>query len=120
MNKHVAQKPPFKPVDIGILPDAHLIRLDNMIPVYLLNAGMEDIVRAEFIFNAGNAVEKIPLLASATNAMLNEGTLNYSASMINKMFDFHGAFINLYAEKDMGGVIIFALNKHLKKILELT
>jgi len=119
MNKYPEEKPPVKPVDPGILPEARTIKLDNRIPVYLLNAGTEDIVRIEFIFKAGNVFEKIPLLASATNAMLNEGTLNYSSSRINKMFDFHGAFINQYTDKDLGGVVIFALHKNLKKILEL-
>ncbi len=120
MNKHNSDKPPVKPVDIGLLPEALLVRLDNMVPVYLLNVGTEDIVRIEFIFNAGNSVENIPLLASATNAMLSEGSLNYTSTRINKMLDFYGAFYSLYTDKDMGGIVVFALNKHLKKILDLT
>jgi predicted Zn-dependent peptidase len=85
----------------------------------MINAGTEDIVRVEFIFNAGNAEENIPLLASSANAMLSEGTRTYTSGAINKMLDFHGAFYNLYTDKDTGGLIIFALKKHLKKILEL-
>lgn len=119
MEKLNSNKPPVKPVDIGLLPEARMVKLDNKIPVYFLNAGTEDIVRAEFIFKAGNAVESIPLLALSTNAMLSEGTRNYTSYRINKMLDFYGAFYNLYADKDTGGIVIFALNRHLKKILDL-
>ncbi len=120
MSQIISDKPPVKPVSIGLLTEAHPDRLDNSIPVYHISAGTEDIVRIEFIFNAGNAVENTPLVASATNAMLSEGTRKYTASAINKMLDFYGAFFNLYADRDMGGIIIYALNKHLRKILDLT
>jgi len=120
MSQFISDKPPVNPVSIGLLPEARLDYLDNMIPVYHINAGTEDIVRLEFIFNAGNIAENIPLLASATNAMLSEGTRNYTASAINKMLDFYGAFYNLYADKDLGGIVFYALHKHLRKILDLT
>jgi len=119
MSNHDPGKPPVKPVEIGKLPEARQIRLDNMVPVYLINAGTEDIVRVEFIFRAGSIMESIPLLATMTNSMLNEGSLKYTSARVNKLLDFYGSFYSLYTDRDMGGIVLFVLNKHLKKILEL-
>ena len=48
--------------------------LDNGIPVYAINAGFQDLVKIELIFfNEGFDVKQ-PLLSSATNRMLADGT----------------------------------------------
>ncbi len=119
MRRLVPAKPRIKQVSPGIIPEASCFRLDNDLPVYLIEAGSEDIVRLEFSFNAGNIKEYIPLLASSTNMMLAEGTRNYSSVKINKTLDYHGAIFNLYAERDRAGIVICFLNKHFEKILEL-
>lgn len=51
--------------------------------------------------------------------MLLEGSSNYTAKEINSAFDFYGAFINPYVQKDSSGVTVYFLNKHIDKILEL-
>ncbi len=112
-------RPPVMPVSLGKVPEAKSVRLNNRIPVYMIEAGTEDIMRIDFTFGAGQAEEFLPLLASTTNMMLTEGSLHYSSSKLNKILDFHGAFYSLYAEKDRAGIIIFFMNKHIEKILEL-
>src|SRR4030042_1371229 len=112
-------KPPVSPVSLGKVPEAVCVRLGNGIPVFLIEAGTEDVMRMDFTFDAGQAMENIPLLASSVNMMLTEGSLNYSSSKLNRILDFHGAFYNLYAEKDRAGIVIFFMNRHIEKILEL-
>ena len=73
----------------------------------------------EFTFRAGQIREYLPLLASATNMMLTEGSLNYTSEELNRLLDYYGAFLNLSSEKDRAGIVVFFLNKHLDKILEL-
>jgi predicted Zn-dependent peptidase len=111
--------PPVIPVEPGKIPEARFARLSNRIPVYMIEAGTEDIMRIDFTFMAGQAAEYLPLLASTTNMMLTEGSLHYSSSKLNRVLDFHGAYYNLYTEKDRAGIVIFFMNKHIEKILEL-
>ncbi len=102
-----------------LIPKDLSVRLDNEIPVYLIESGTEDIVRVEFTFKAGQVNEYLPLLASTTNQMLTDGSENYSAIELKELIDFYGSFINLYTEKDNAGLVIYILNKHIEKVLEL-
>ena len=77
-------------------------------------------MRLEIAFRAGQVREHIPLLASTTNMMLSEGSQNYSSEELNKLLDYYGAFLNLSPEKDLAGAVLFFLNKHIEKVLELT
>lgn len=119
MNLKRKVQPEIRPVVLKSIPDTELFRLKNGVPLYLIEAGSEELMRAEFIFNAGQIKENFPLVASTTNAMLLEGSLNYTAKEINNAFDFYGAFIHQFAQKDSSGITVFCLNKHLEKILEL-
>jgi predicted Zn-dependent peptidase len=113
-------QPPVFPAEKVVIPEAVSFRLDNGIPVYLIEAGTEDIMRVEFTFKAGQVKEYLPLLASTTNMMLSEGSENYSSEELNSVLDFYGAFLNSAAEKDSAGIVLFFLSKHTEKILELS
>jgi zinc protease len=113
-------QPPVFPVEKITIPEAQTLKLDNGVPVYLIEAGTEDIMRLEFTFRAGQLFEYLPLLASTTNKMLTEGSEKYSSEELNRILDFHGVFLNLSAEKDRAGIVIFFLSKHLDKVLELS
>jgi zinc protease len=90
------------------------------VPVYLIDAGTEDIMRLEIAFKAGQVREHIPMLSSTTNQMLAEGSQSYSSEELNKLLDYYGAFLNLSPEKDLAGVVLFFLTKHIDKVLELS
>jgi zinc protease len=111
--------PRLQPVTFKSIQEAELFWLENGIPVYVINAGSEELMRAEFIFDGGQVNEDFPLLASTTNAMLLEGSKNYSAKEINNAFDFYGAFVNPFINKDSAGMTVYFLNKHIEKIIEL-
>jgi zinc protease len=112
-------QPLIWPVELKSIPEADLCYLDNGIPVYLINAGTQELMRVEYIFNAGQIKENFPLVASTTNAMLLEGSANFNAKEINSAFDYYGAFVNPFIQKDSSGLTIFFLNKHIRKITEL-
>lgn len=112
-------QPAVSSFNFGTIPEAVKFDLDNKVPAYLIEAGTEDIVRIDFSFLAGQLMEKIPLVASTANAMLLEGSKNYNAETINKTIDNYGAFPNLSYDKDTAGLVIYTLNKHIEKILEL-
>ncbi len=91
--------------------------LDNGIPVYQLQTGTQDIVKLEFIFEAGNWFEEKKLVAWFTNKMLKEGTRKYSAGQIAEKIDYYGAHLELTSDKDMAYVTLYTLNKHLSDVL---
>lgn len=120
MNNHIRVQPPVFPIQKVVIPEAKSLRLNNGVPVYMIEAGTEDIMRLEFTFRAGQIKESLPLLASTTNMMLSEGSENYTSEELNRIMDFYGAFLNLSIDKDRAGIVIFFLNKHIEKILELS
>ncbi|UCG27107.1 MAG: insulinase family protein [Bacteroidales bacterium] len=116
------------PVDRKKIPPLHLseridyirdkkVTLSNGIPVYLINAGNQDILRIELLLSAGSWVEPGPLIASSTNDMLNEGTKTRTAEMIAESFDYYGSYLHLNANKDTAGVVLFTLSKYLEETL---
>lgn len=120
MEHLIRVQPPLFPVGNITIPEVLTFHLDNGVPVYLIEAGTEDIVRIEFTFRAGQIKEYLPLLASTTNMMLKEGSQNYTSEELHKALDFYGAFLHMSIDKDRAGIVIFALNRHLEKILGLS
>jgi len=120
MNKLLRIQPPVFPVEKVIIPEAKMFRLNNGIPVYMIDAGTEDIMRLEFTFRAGQIKENMPMLASTCNMMLTEGSQNYTSEELSRLLDFYGIFINLTAEKDRAGIVLFCLNKHIEKVINFS
>jgi predicted Zn-dependent peptidase len=113
-------QPPIFPIEKVSIQEAKSFRLNNGVPVFLIEAGTEEIMRLEFVFRAGQVKEHLPLLASTCNLMLSEGSENYSSEELNRLLDFYGIFFNQSAEKDSAGIVLFFLNKHIEKVLELS
>jgi predicted Zn-dependent peptidase len=113
-------QPPVFPVEKVVIPEAKSFSLNNTTPVYMIEAGTEDIMRLEFVFRAGQVKEYLPLLASTCNMMLSEGSQNYSSEELNRSLDYYGVFLNQISEKDCSGIVLFFLNKHIEKVLELS
>ncbi len=112
-------QPPVHPFDARILVPTKSVTLRNGTSLFLIDAGTEDIMRIEFVFRAGIAREHLPLLATSANMMLTEGSEKYTSEELNSILDFYGIFLNLIAEKDTAGLIVYFLNKHFEKALEL-
>ena len=50
MNNLLRNQPMVFPIEKVVIPEAKSFRLNNGVPVYLIEAGTEDIMRLEFIF----------------------------------------------------------------------
>lgn len=120
MNTLQKIQPPVLPIEKVIIPEVKSHTLNNGVPVYLIEAGTEDIMRLEFTFRAGQIREQLPMLASTTNMMLSEGSQNYSSEELSRTLDYYGVFMNLSPEKDLAGIVLFFLSKHIEKVLELS
>ncbi len=112
-------QPSVFPINAGMDMPVEQVTLNNGVSLYLINAGTEDVMRMEFIFRAGLVRENLPLLSTSTNMMLTEGSENHSSEELNAILDYYGIFLNLTAEKDIAGLTVYFLNKHIEKALEL-
>jgi zinc protease len=118
--KRLMEKPLIRPVNTGKILEPVKTFLKNGIPVYFIDSGTEDIERIEFTFGAGNVCENKALLSSTTNLMLTEGTEKYKSTRIKRMLDKWSAFYLPYTERDRAGFVLYFLNRHIEKILNIT
>ncbi|HEY3372866.1 MAG TPA: insulinase family protein, partial [Prolixibacteraceae bacterium] len=86
------QQPMVNPIEHIDIIQAKKRVLSNGIPVYYVDAGSQDVVKVDFIFEAGTWFQPINLVASICNAMLEEGSVDYSAAQIAEKFDFYGSY----------------------------
>jgi len=93
------------------------ICLKNKIPVHILSGGSQDIIKIDFIFNAGIWFQKKALIANATNNLIKEGTKNYTSKEITEGIDNYGAYLQTNVNYDTATVTLYTLTKHLDKVL---
>ncbi|MFA4868331.1 MAG: pitrilysin family protein [Pedobacter sp.] len=93
--------------------------LDNGIPVFTINAGKQELVRIEFIFENVNWDASRPLDAIATSHLINNGTSTLSAKEIADKVDYYGAFLQTEYGADQTCIKLYTLNKHLQSVLPI-
>lgn len=99
------------------LPDCQRFTLDNGIPVIAVDAGVEEVIQIEWVFEAGNAMEDVNMVAAATNHLVRNGTATRSAFDISEQIDFFGAFLSRSCFNETSIVTLHSLTKHLDKLL---
>jgi zinc protease len=117
LNREIA--PQFKQVDQIDFIKAKKTLLKNKIPVFSISGGEQNLVRIEFIFANVDWNEEKPLLASATNAMLNEGTHALTAAEIASKIDYYGSFFQTEFSSDRSSVTLYSLKKYLRNTLPI-
>lgn len=95
------------------------MRLDNSLPVYILEGGTEDVVKIDMVFHAGSFFQLKPLLAFSAANMIKAGTLSQSAAEVDESLDKYGALFRADAQKDIVSLSILVLQKHLEPVMEL-
>jgi zinc protease len=94
-------------------------QLDNGIPVFTINAGQQELVRIEFIFENINWDASKPLQAIAVNHLINNGTTTLTAKEIAEKVDYYGAFLQTEYGADQSAIKLYSLNKHLPAVLPI-
>ncbi|MDA3779575.1 MAG: pitrilysin family protein, partial [Bacteroidales bacterium] len=119
MNINRKIQPKFELIDKIKLTKADFIKLDNNIPVTVINAGTQEVLKIDFLFSAGEWLQKKALVANVTSEMLKEGTLKYSSLQISEKLDFYGAFLNQSVSKDTVQITLFTLKKFLVETIDV-
>jgi zinc protease len=117
LNRTIA--PPIKDaVDftLKLKPYEHYT-LDNGVPVYVIDAGAQDVIQVEVVLYAGNWTEQRQGIAAATNYMLKNGTTSRSAFQLNEDFEYYGAYCNRACYNETAVLSLHTLTKHLPRLL---
>ena len=101
------------------LPPIQREQLDNGLPLYWLDAGVQDVVQIDWVFNAGLWYEQKPSIAHATAGLLKNGTSKYTAEQINEALEFYGAQLKVNAGNDFATITLYSLTKHLPVLLPM-
>lgn len=110
-------QPKIKTVDRIEFPKPEIITFPNGTQLFVMNHGEVDVCRIDIVFEAGSKYQNKTLVASASAALLPEGTKNYNSHEISEYFDFWGSFIGTNADKDFIRVTAYSLTKYLEQTL---
>ncbi len=113
------QQPEFKNIENINIPVPEKINLDNGIETYIINAGTQEIIKIDIIFNAGSWYQEKPLIATIVNEMLIEGTKSMTSQQIAEKLDYYGAFIHPNPTKDSGNITLYTLKKYLPETIKI-
>jgi predicted Zn-dependent peptidase len=111
--------PDIKIADSIVLPTSEKITLDNGIPVYMINAGEQEVVKLDFVFEAGKWYEPKNLLADFVNRMMREGVKGKSAKEVADILEFYGCNLESSVSFTNAGFQLYSLPKHLPHVLPL-
>ncbi len=92
-------------------------KLDNGLPIYTIHAGSQELVKIEWLFNAGSKYEQHRLTAQAAINLLREGTAKFTSAEIAERIDYYGAFLETECNKDTAHITLYTLNKHIENVL---
>lgn len=101
------------------LPAFREYRLDNGIPVYLIEMGTQEVLKLEVIFHAGRPYEHKKLISRATGGLLKEGSHLFNSAQIAEQIDFYGATLNVPINLDTSSLVLYTLSRHLEALLPL-
>lgn len=111
--------PPLRDIERIELPQVEPVQLANGAHVWRISAGTQEVIKLEFLFDAGRWQEPQRAVATTTAKMLMEGTTSKSAQQLAEEFEYYGANINTDAAIDYSTITLFCLTKHLPNLLPL-
>ena len=111
--------PPFVKTTSFDLLTPEETQLSNGLKVFFVSGGSQDVLKIEFIFNAGRWYEEKRGAAHFTGQLLSKGTADKDSFEIAQIFDRYGAHLEITPGHDFVSVTLYALNKHLEPVLQV-
>ena len=91
--------------------------LNNGIEVISVDAGTQEVMVLEWVFDAGNWYDKHKLTAATTNFLLKNGTTKKSAFDINEHFEYYGSFLNRTCYNETATISLHTPTKQLVHLI---
>jgi predicted Zn-dependent peptidase len=111
--------PEIKPVAELKITEPEVHRLDNGIEVFSFSGSTNEVVKLDMVFDAGRWMEKYPLSASATAALMKSGTDKDSAFELEGQIDFLGSTIKASAGYNGFTLSLYCMTRHLESSLKI-
>lgn len=102
--------------DFTVLPPVRTT-LPNGIPLSVINAGEQEVVRIDILFAGGRWQQSHKLQALFANRMLREGSAKYSAAEIAGKLDYYGAWLELSSSSEYAYITLYSLNKYIAETI---
>ena len=107
---------PFPPVD---MPEVRRLRLDNGVPLHVIDRCGSEVCRISFIRDGGMEEATRPTVATLMSDMLCEGTASYDGAALTDSLEFNGAWFNGIAYKHHTAAVMYALNNRFADVMPL-
>lgn len=91
----------------------------NGIPIYIIEAKGQEVVRIDFVFSVGQWHQAQKLQALFTCRMLREGCRGYSSSSFAERLDYYGAWLELSVAMNRTFVTLYTLKKFFPQTIAL-
>ncbi len=91
----------------------------NGIPLYVIEAAGQEVVRIDFVFSVGQWHQTQKLQALFTCRMLREGCRGYSSSSFAERLDYYGAWLELSVAMNRTFVTLYTLKKFFPQTIVL-
>jgi zinc protease len=111
--------PSSSPIDYPHFAWPKRYQLKEGIPLWVLHAGRQPIIKLELVCDAGSWYEPHNGVAYFTAKMLQEGTQHKSAQDIASYMDQYGASIHVQVQPDTCSFILITLSEYLNPMLSL-
>jgi zinc protease len=99
------------------LPVPTTVRTDRGLPIHVVDAGTQDVVRIELVTRGGVASADRNLVATYSAKMLTEGTAGMNAAQIAERVEHYGATLHAEADQDQCVLTLTCLGRHLTHLL---
>ena len=104
--------PPIRPMEGFEIARPERRRMKNGIPLNIIRAGSQEVVRLDVLVGAGGWHQTQALQAMFTNRMLREGTSSLASAQIAEKLDYYGAWLELSSSPNCGFITLYSLNKY--------
>lgn len=95
------------------------LKFTNGIPLHVIEAPEQEVVRVDFVFSAGQWHQVQRLQALFTCRMLREGCGEYSSAVFAEQLDYYGAWLELSVAMNRTFVTLYTLKKFFSETLSL-
>lgn len=117
MNRTI--QPPIQQIDNFSILTPQNFCFSNGIPVSIINASEQEVIRLDFVFEGGRWRQTSKLQSIFTNRMLKEGTETYTSKEIAEKLDYYGAWLELSSSADYEYITLYSLNKYFNQTIDI-
>jgi zinc protease len=101
------------------LIDHEHITLPNGCELYFVPGGEQEVIKVEFIINAGKWSEPLPGISHFTSALLPKGTRKLRSKDISSALDFLGIHLEIHPGFDFTSISFYGLSRNIALTLDL-